>query len=209
MVLSFEIWLDLGQHVFSAIVLVLTAGISSHLCFGYSSKKSRETFIGLILMIMMAFQAYHLILAALYVPATRFFVLNPQLLRSDCLESVKGTTVHCAVLCYTILYCTGLYSTLQYSTLFAFLRLEFMFLFSTSEGGKRPLNSMKNVDRNPCFCQKPSVCVIVATGKEIKFLTERPASTEISALYWFKRDKTLWTKKKRSMTLEEKETGKR
>ena len=105
----FLLWLDLSQHVFSAIVLVLAAGISSHLCFGYSSKKSRETFICLILMIMMAFQAYHLIRAALYIPATRFFVLNPQLLRSDCLESVKGRHYRMmSVLNCTVLYCTVL-----------------------------------------------------------------------------------------------------
>ena len=101
--------------MFSAIVLVLAAGISSHLCFGYSSKKSRETFICLILMIMMAFQAYHLIRAALYIPATRFFVLNPQLLRSDCLESVKGryycmmSVLFCAVLSCAVVCCTVCY----------------------------------------------------------------------------------------------------
>ena len=33
-------------------------------------------------------------------------------------------------------------------------------------GGKRPFNSVKSVDRNPCFCLKPSICTIIATGKE-------------------------------------------
>ena len=78
------------DHVFSAIILVLCAGISSHLCFGYSSKKSKETFIGLILLTMLGFQLFHLLRAALYVPATQFLVFNKAFHRTDCLESVKG-----------------------------------------------------------------------------------------------------------------------
>ena len=76
--------------MFSAIILVLCAGISSHLCFGYSTKKSREAFIGLILLIMMGFQLFHLLRAALYVPASQFSVFNKEFHRTDCLESVKG-----------------------------------------------------------------------------------------------------------------------
>ena len=75
--------------------MVLCAGISSHLCFGYSTKKSRETFIGLILLIMLGFQLFHLIRAALYVPATRFSIFNEAFHRSDCLQSNKGTYSTC------------------------------------------------------------------------------------------------------------------
>lgn len=82
--------IDFGDHVFGAIVLVLCAGISSHLCFGYSTKKSRETFILLILLLIIGFQFFHIIRAALYIPATRFFVFNEEFHRSDCLESNKG-----------------------------------------------------------------------------------------------------------------------
>lgn len=78
------------DHVFSAVILVLCAGVSSHLCFGYSSKKARETFIGLILLTMLGFQLFHLLRAALYVPATQFSVFNKSFHRTDCLESVKG-----------------------------------------------------------------------------------------------------------------------
>jgi hypothetical protein len=81
---------EFGDHVFSAIVLVLCAGISAHLCFGYSTQQSRDTFIGLVLLLMLGFQLFHLIRAALYVPATLFSVYNPQLHRTDCLESLKG-----------------------------------------------------------------------------------------------------------------------
>lgn len=69
---------------------MLCAGISSHLCFGYSTKKSRETFIGLILLLIIGFQFFHFVRAALYVPASRFFVFNENFHRSDCLESNKG-----------------------------------------------------------------------------------------------------------------------
>ena len=82
--------LEFVDHVFSAIILVLCAGISSYLCFGYTSKKSRETFIGLILLTMLGFQLFHLLRAALYVPATQFLVFNKAFHRTDCLESVKG-----------------------------------------------------------------------------------------------------------------------
>ena len=96
---------------------------------------------------MMAFQAYHLIRAALYIPATRFFVLNPQLLRSDCLESVKGrhyrmmsvlyftvlyfTVLYCTVLYCTILYCTVLYCTVLYCTVLYCTILSYTILYYT------------------------------------------------------------------------------
>ena len=81
---------DFGQHVFSAIVLVLCAGISSHLCFGFSTRQSRETFIGLIFLIMLGYQFFHLIRAALYIPATPFTIFNEKFHRTDCLMSGKG-----------------------------------------------------------------------------------------------------------------------
>lgn len=81
---------DFGQDVFSALVLVLCAGISSHLCFGFSTRQSRETFIGLIFLIMLGYQFFHLIRAALYVPATPFTVYNQRFHRTDCLNSGKG-----------------------------------------------------------------------------------------------------------------------
>jgi hypothetical protein len=80
------------EHVFSAIILALGAAVSVHICHGYGTRMARESFIGLILLLIVGFQMYHLIRAALFVPATRFFVYNTKLHRSDCLASGKGHT---------------------------------------------------------------------------------------------------------------------
>lgn len=69
---------------------------------------------------------------------------------------------------FTLLYLTLLYfSFLIFTFLPSFLFFSFLFLsfFFNHLGGKRPFNSVKNVDRNPCFCLKPSKCILVATGK--------------------------------------------
>jgi len=79
-----------GTQIFTAIVLLLSAGISAHMCYGFGTRKGREAFIGLILLLMVGTQVYHLIDASLYVPATRFYVYNSELHRTDCLESGKG-----------------------------------------------------------------------------------------------------------------------
>ena len=84
---------DFGEQVFSAIILILCAGISTHLCFGFSTRQSRETFIGLIFLIMIGYQFFHLIRAAMFIPATPFTIFNQHLHRSDCLNSGKGMTV--------------------------------------------------------------------------------------------------------------------
>jgi hypothetical protein len=107
-----------GDQLFAVIVLVVCAGISSHFCFGYGSKKAKEVFIALILVLIVGTQFYHLIQAATYVPASKFFVFDvscqvlitvlvatddyyhyfhilPQdsLHRSDCLLSNKGASI--------------------------------------------------------------------------------------------------------------------
>lgn len=65
-----------GDQLFSVIVLVIAAGISSHFCFGYGTKKAKETFIALILVLIVGTQLFHLINAATYVPASKFFVFD-------------------------------------------------------------------------------------------------------------------------------------
>jgi len=79
-----------GNQLFTAIILVLSAGISTHICYGYGTKKAKEAFAALILLLLLGTQFYHLIYAANYVPATRFYVFNRALHRTDCLESGKG-----------------------------------------------------------------------------------------------------------------------
>jgi hypothetical protein len=73
---GFDNILGFGDQAFTTIVLVLTAGISAHICYGYGTKKAKELFIGLILLLMVSVQLYHLVMAAVYMPATRFYVYN-------------------------------------------------------------------------------------------------------------------------------------
>ncbi len=68
--------LGLGDRLFSGIVLLLTAGICAHICYGYGTKKAKELFLGLILITMAGIQLYHLVNAAIYMPATRFYTYN-------------------------------------------------------------------------------------------------------------------------------------
>jgi hypothetical protein len=65
-----------GDQLFAVIVLAICAGITSHFCFGFGSKKAKETFVALILVLMVGTQFYHLIQAATYVPASKFYVFN-------------------------------------------------------------------------------------------------------------------------------------
>mmetsp|Transcript_8655 Transcript_8655/g.14681 ORF Transcript_8655/g.14681 Transcript_8655/m.14681 type:complete len:215 (-) Transcript_8655:145-789(-) len=81
--------LDFSQSVFSAVVLIVSAGVTAHMFHGYSNKKWRSTFIGLVLLLLMATQVYYLLQAALHVP-TYPYRYDSSLLRLDCLDSGKG-----------------------------------------------------------------------------------------------------------------------
>lgn len=73
---GFTTILGFGNQAFTVIILVLIAGISAHISYGYSTRRAREMFIALILILIVGCQFYHLIFAALYVPATQFKVFN-------------------------------------------------------------------------------------------------------------------------------------
>jgi hypothetical protein len=81
--------LDLSQTIFSALVLIISAGLTSHFFHGYNSKKWRTSFIGLLLLMLIGTQVYYLIKAVLYIP-TYPYQYDATLLRHDCLESGKG-----------------------------------------------------------------------------------------------------------------------
>lgn len=87
---AFNTIMGFGDQAFTMIVLLLSAGLSSHIAFGYGTKKAREMFLGLVLLLMVGVQLFHLINAAVYVPATRFYTWNSKLHRTDCIESSKG-----------------------------------------------------------------------------------------------------------------------
>jgi hypothetical protein len=65
-----------GYYIFITLVLLLTAGITAHLCYGYGTYKAKETYIMLILLLMIGTQMYYLINAATYIPASRFYTYN-------------------------------------------------------------------------------------------------------------------------------------
>ena len=78
------------EQIFTVLVLLLSAGVSSHIAHGYGTRKSRELFASLVLAIIVGGQLYHLIQAVIYIPATRFYVWNDLLHREDCRFSGKG-----------------------------------------------------------------------------------------------------------------------
>jgi len=79
-----------GEQVFTLLVLLVSAGVAAHITHGYGTKKSRELFASLVLGIIVGGQLYHLVHAATYIPATRYYTWNPLLHRDDCIDSGKS-----------------------------------------------------------------------------------------------------------------------
>jgi hypothetical protein len=73
---SFNSFLGFGDQLFAGILLLVTAGISAHIVYGYGTKRAKELFVGLVLLTMACVQLYHLVNAAIYMPATRFYTYN-------------------------------------------------------------------------------------------------------------------------------------
>ena len=87
---SFSTMIGFGDQTFTVIILLLTAGLTAHMRYGMGTRKAKELMIGLVLALAVGVQLYHLIFAAIYVPASRFHIFNTKLHRSDCLSSSKG-----------------------------------------------------------------------------------------------------------------------
>ena len=45
-----------ADQVFSCITLIVCAGISAHICYGYGTRKAKETFVGLVLLLAVSIQ---------------------------------------------------------------------------------------------------------------------------------------------------------
>jgi hypothetical protein len=88
--MAFNTILGFADQAFSCIVLLLAAGLASHIAYGFGTKKAREMFIALVLLLLVGTQLFHLINAATYIPASRFYTWNTRLHRTDCIESGKG-----------------------------------------------------------------------------------------------------------------------
>ena len=86
---SFHNFLGFGDQLFTFIVLVLTAGVTSHIIYGYGTKKAKELFVGLVLFTMACIQLYHLTNAAMYKPATRFYTWDVR-----CCTRVSFSVLH-------------------------------------------------------------------------------------------------------------------
>jgi hypothetical protein len=79
-----------AEQIFTGFALIVSAGVSSHIAYGHGTRKAKELFATLILAIILGGQLYHLIQASTYIPATRFYVWNDALHRTDCIDSGKG-----------------------------------------------------------------------------------------------------------------------
>lgn len=86
----FEQAVNFGEEVFTALVLLLSAAVASHIMYGYGTKHARECFVGIVLLMMFGYQLYYLILSSQFVPAGPEYTYDKDLLRSDCKLSSKG-----------------------------------------------------------------------------------------------------------------------
>ena len=72
----FDSILGFCDQLSSVIALVVMSTVVTHVWWRTSTKKSKETFIGLLLILMVGAQLYHLIFAAVYIPTNPFFDFN-------------------------------------------------------------------------------------------------------------------------------------
>ena len=77
-----------GSQTFNVVVLLISAYLTAQFAYGYGTRRAREFFIALLLLLMLGVEFYYLIKAANFVPATRFFVLNVR----SFLKSISITT---------------------------------------------------------------------------------------------------------------------
>jgi hypothetical protein len=78
------------EQIFTLVVLLVGAGVTSHIAHGFGTRKAKELFASLLLLIIVGGQMYHTIQAVTYIPATRFFTWDSGLHRNDCIDSYKG-----------------------------------------------------------------------------------------------------------------------
>lgn len=79
-----------ADQLFTAVVLIVCAGISAHICHGYGTRRAKETFIGLVLFLAVGTQMFHIINASININSNKFHLYNGQYRRLDCTRSAKG-----------------------------------------------------------------------------------------------------------------------
>lgn len=72
-----------GDQLFTVIVLVVCAGITSHMCFGFGTRKAKETFVALILVLIVGTQFFHLINAVTYIPVNKNYMFDVRIIVLD------------------------------------------------------------------------------------------------------------------------------
>jgi hypothetical protein len=72
--MAFENFADFSEIILYSLVLIFCTTISIHICVGNGTKSAKETMMWALILLLVAVQLYHLIDAALYVPATKFFI---------------------------------------------------------------------------------------------------------------------------------------
>jgi hypothetical protein len=73
-VMVFETFAEFNEIIACSLFLILCTAVSVHICVGYGTKSAKETMIWSLIILLAAVQLYHLIDAALYVPATKFYI---------------------------------------------------------------------------------------------------------------------------------------
>jgi hypothetical protein len=131
-----------SDQALSVIVLVLCAGISAHFMYGFGTRKAKETFIGLILLLVIGLQLFYLIPAAITVPANRFYTWN-----------VGLVSLFSASLC------------LAEGKMYVQPKYHRQDCLLSGKGGKRAKGERKSYDLNPCYCHKDATCKLINSGK--------------------------------------------
>ena len=81
----FQTILGFGDQLFTSIVLILSAAVSAHIAYGIGSRKARELFLFLILLLGVSVQYYYILEAIIYLPASKYYVYKV----SNCFTLVK------------------------------------------------------------------------------------------------------------------------
>ncbi len=68
--------LGFSDQAFSVLLLCIISIVTTYIWHGASTQKSKESFVALLLILIIGAQIYHLIYAAISVPADQFFVFD-------------------------------------------------------------------------------------------------------------------------------------
>ena len=72
----FDTMLGFGDQLFTGILLVICAGISAHIMHGYGTRKARDTFVGLVLLLAVSVQMFHLVKASVSSTTSKFYTFD-------------------------------------------------------------------------------------------------------------------------------------